>query len=590
MSLFDDIRKNIEELRKQYNIGKNTVSAVRDYVAETYQPTSPTRRVDDALVRGGHLLPRNIRNDPEKIRQYYSSPEARAAHAKSPDGRALDLTRDTLVSVGLGLQKVGRDFAEGVKRGEEIEAEILPKWLPQQARAKSGFNAGIARFAGEDIIGSYGRTSERLGRDPVGVVESISKLPEQVKREGVLDTLASPGAEDLFNAMDVVPGIGLVAGGIADVSKLRKLGKLDDAAKLGKFPKILKRIKTLLPSKGGLDAAEEISTKLGPQELLAAKGKDTENLAKILSDVARKPEELASTSKKLSTVSSYGDIIPPEDADKVIRAVDKKVNLLDWLRTPDRVLRKIGLGEEADLLRKKYDDYLQELPVEIDKITGWFNRVKDIPDSEKRIFKYLDGQKIELSDVELNVAGEIKTYLSEWADKLKLPEDKRIANYITHIFEKDFIQKEFDPELAKIIADKIPGSVYDPFLQKRLGKLGFKENVWEALDAYVKRGTRKYNMDQALEVISRKSDALDLESWNYVKKLIDKVNLRPADVDNYMDNLIKQSPLGYKFGVRPTALLSRRFRQMTYRGTLGGNIGSALKNLTQGVNTYAKAW
>jgi hypothetical protein len=111
----------------------------------------------------------------------------------------------------------------------------------------------------------------------------------------------------------------------------------------------------------------------------------------------------------------------------------------------------------------------------------------------------------------------MQTYLKEWADKLDLPYDKRIASYITHIFEKDFIKKDFDEDLAKIIADKIPGSVYDPFLQERLGKQGYVEDVFRALDAYTKRAVRKYNMDGALESLSKGGERLPLESWNYVK-------------------------------------------------------------------------
>ncbi len=261
-----------------------------------------------------------------------------------------------------------------------------------------------------------------------------------------------------------------------------------------------------------------------------------------------------------------------------------KVNLLDYLRTPDRVLTKIGLGEEAKLLKQKYRDYVLDLPKELDKVTAWY---KQSPESSQNIFKYLDGQEISLNPKELQIANEIKSYLSEWADKLKLPKDKRIASYITHLFEEDFISKEFDQDLAKLISDKIPGSVYDPFLQKRLGKLGYKEDVWEALDAYVKRATRKYHMDQALGPLKQASQKLDLESTNYIKRLADRANLRPTEVDNLLDNFVK-SVAGYRFGVRPVANLTKSVRRVIYRGTLGLNIGSATRNLTQGANTYAK--
>ncbi len=297
---------------------------------------------------------------------------------------------------------------------------------------------------------------------------------------------------------------------------------------------------------------------------------------------AQKAAEKANT--KIETLSNI--------LDKPGTNVKNKVGLLDYLRTPDRVLNKIGLGEQAKLLRQKYSDYIIQLPKEIAKVTAWS---KEVPKGENQnLFRFLDGQKldvagnpIKLSPEAQKVAGEIKSYLGNWADQLGLPKDKRITNYITHIFDKDFIQKEFDPEIAKMIQDRVAGSVYDPFVMQRLGKLGFKEDTWAALDAYVKRATRKVNMDVALEQVSKVADNLEQSQFNYVKQYIDRVNMRPTQLDNLLDNTIKQI-VGYKFGQRPTTYLSSQIRKAIYRGTLGLNVGSALKNLTQGVNTYAK--
>lgn len=265
--------------------------------------------------------------------------------------------------------------------------------------------------------------------------------------------------------------------------------------------------------------------------------------------------------------------------------VKQKVNLLDYVRTPDRVLQKMGLGDEAKLIRKKHEDYMRELPENINQITKWANQVSK--ESNQRIFQYLDGQKITLDANELKVANEIRDWLKVWADRLNLPEDRRITNYITHLFDKELIEKEFDPEIARLIRDKIPGSVYDPFVQERLGKLGFKEDTWGALDAYVKRATRKVHMDEALEKVSAKADMLEDSQFRYVKAYVDRINLRPTAMDNLIDNGIK-SIIGYRLGQRPTTVVTRTIRQMVYRGTLGLNAGSALRNLSQGVNTYAK--
>lgn len=272
---------------------------------------------------------------------------------------------------------------------------------------------------------------------------------------------------------------------------------------------------------------------------------------------------------------------------QVEKTVKDKVHIMDYFQTPEFVLKKLGLSAESDLLHTAYHSFRTQIKVEIGKIIDWKKEVAGIPDASKNIFKYLDGQNVKLSTTERLVGNQIREYLAEWADKLDLPKDNRIQHYITHIFEPDFLQKEFDPELARIITDRVAGSVYDPFLEQRLGKMGYKQDVFGALDAYVKRATRKVNMDPALEALKKAAGELDVESGKYIARLSHRINLRPTEVDNLVDNLFK-SIFGYKFGTRPVARISNTVRQMVYRGTLGLNLGSALRNLTQGVNTYAK--
>ncbi len=269
-----------------------------------------------------------------------------------------------------------------------------------------------------------------------------------------------------------------------------------------------------------------------------------------------------------------------------VNDVKNRVNIFDYLKTPNRVLTKIGMGKEARALRVAYDKYTAELPVEIGRISDWAARA-DSPASTVPIFQWLDGDKVSLSPNDLQIAKEIKTYLKEWATKLNLPEDGQITNYITHLFPKTEA-KELDPAVAALIrSDKVASSVYDPFLQKRVGKPDYIRDAWVALDAYVKRAVRKYNMDPVLEVVSRKAEGLDDASFNYVKGRIDRVNLRPTDIENLFDNAIKASPIGYKYGARPFTAKSSQARQMVFRGLLGLNPGSALRNLQQSTNTYA---
>lgn len=282
----------------------------------------------------------------------------------------------------------------------------------------------------------------------------------------------------------------------------------------------------------------------------------------------------------------------------------KRVHILDYFATPEFVLEKVGLARGAEMLQLAKDKAANTIRKEFDTVTSWIERAKGQAkdgqvhtdgDTATLIFDWLDGQEKEvtpfMTETEIAIAREIRAYLKQWADRLGLPEENRIGKYITHIFERSTEGKEsqfLDPELAAIMAENVAKSVYDPFLQKRLGKQDYIHDVWRALDAYIKRASRKEAMDPALEEIARMAEKLDGETYNYVKALSHRVNMRPTEIENAMDSFITQTPIGHYFTDRPTAFLSRKVRQMFYRGTLGLNIGSAMRNLTQGANTYAK--
>lgn len=310
----------------------------------------------------------------------------------------------------------------------------------------------------------------------------------------------------------------------------------------------------------------------------------------------------------------HGNDIPPDVSmreliEKTVTPVTRKVNILDtYLRTPDRVMTKIGFGTEAKDLRRAMDGYWKELPKNLAKIGEWS---KVVPaKSNERIFRFLDGQAIDLRPDEHLVASEIKKWLKEWADRLGIEEDRRVSDYITRIFANDTPQ-EFDEELEKIITDTVPGSVYNPFTLRRLGARGYKMDTWKALEAYVKRGTRKVYMDPVLEKIEARTGhelaTTDLEKsqFKYIQRYINNINMRPSETDESIDNLIKtiftnktvakiyggirKGSLGIlpEVGQRPVASITRFMRQMTSRAMLGLNPGSALRNISQGMNTYA---
>jgi len=275
----------------------------------------------------------------------------------------------------------------------------------------------------------------------------------------------------------------------------------------------------------------------------------------------------------------------PNIVGKIKTSPDKKVNILDYLRTPKYVLEKIGLSKNTKELSTSYNNYLKELPKNLNKVTQWAKQVSK--EGNTKIYQWLDGNKsVQLNPTEMKVAGEVKQWLGEWADRLGMKRDERVSDYITHIFPKG-AQGEFDEEIAKLIRNKVPGSVYDPFLLQRQGAEGYIEDTWKALDAYAKRATRKVNMDEALNSLQKTSEKLESSQFDYIKSYADRINMRPTKLDTLVDNGIKKV-IGYKLGARPTNELTRSARKIVSRAKLGLSFSSALKNLTQGVNTFTE--
>lgn len=275
---------------------------------------------------------------------------------------------------------------------------------------------------------------------------------------------------------------------------------------------------------------------------------------------------------------------------------EARADALDYLATPEFVLERLGLNKAGEMLHDAQDAYLSTRDAELAHIADWKAQAGTRPYAATRIFRYLDGREKEvhgeMSPEELAVAREIRGYLKGWADRLHLPEDNRIARYITHLFEPGGEIPEIDmfddPELSAIMQDRAAGTVYDPFLQQRLGKRGYVEDVWRALDAYVKRASRKEAFDPVLDQIRLQSKGLDQRTYDYLAALTHRINMRPTKIDGLIDDFVTHRLGVTRFTPRPVAYISRVLRTGYYRGLLGLNVSSALRNLSQGANTYAK--
>lgn len=573
----------------------------------------------------------DVLSRPEIARKIAASPRARATlpQAQRLIRDARTARRQTTPFRAIKQELIDVPVRQGRQKRQKRVKELTAKGIPLQRAQGTVFGERVIDFAPIGAISSkfagparklpkfISRGIKRLtSRKPLDNLFQELDAVEQVIRKTsrtIKDDLVATRARNAVEALRKNP----TPENIRKANEALKFGNIR-AQKLAKPEFAIKKLPDITDPQAGAIVPGEIleaakrpfrrllkrqdvsSVKLISKGLQTARdtaaGKLTRRLPQLVAErratfealgtpLAKDGRAKVSISKKIAA-STGARLRDSKSLDNVIGDVSakEKINIIDLFRTPTKILNKIGLGKEGKALEQSWDAYKSELPSHIDKIGEWLKRLGG-KNASVRVFRNLDGQKVRLTKVEQDVANEINEYLKVWANRLDLPEDKRIASYITHLFDDSFKGKEFDPEIARLITDKVAGSVYDPFLQKRLGARGYKEDLGLALQAYAKRGVRKANMDPALAILKKSSKKLEQSQLKYVERLSSRINMRPTEIDSWIDNSARS--LGVK-SQRPTMRASQFVRMLGFRGALGANVGSAVRNLTQVNNTFAK--
>ena len=247
----------------------------------------------------------------------------------------------------------------------------------------------------------------------------------------------------------------------------------------------------------------------------------------------------------------------------------------------------------------------------------WKQIVGTNKQTARRLFQYLDG-KLNLETLaknhpkyekELLVGNQMKTYfdyLLRIQNKNRLERGlkpvKGVDKYITHVFDglkKQAIQEKYP--FPDYISDQVelvpPKEANQPYLKSRRGLLGYKENVWSAMDAYAYR-TGDYINDNGLRHINRivkflkaeisvnehtgKESPIDLKG---IKENLTDWSVRytgqPGKIDHMFNAAIKKLPPEIRQHVGSIEKLSGIMRNLKYIGAMGWRPKLALRNLGQ---------
>lgn len=287
-----------------------------------------------------------------------------------------------------------------------------------------------------------------------------------------------------------------------------------------------------------------------------------------------------------------------DNSNDIPSLVKGRVHFYDYFRPRTNFLKSIGAEKEAQLLEKSLKgrtkaDYQDKIVFK-----DWAKAL-DSEESNLRVFQFLDGKKMNLTQNEQIVAAEIRAWLNGKAEAQGLNPETMIGDYITHLF-KNTKDKKFDPDLAKLQEVTKP-KISNKFLKKREGNEGYEEDLFAALRAYSHASNRNIYMKPAVEALNKLTTpkykyvtdpatgkkkreiigggSVDDRTGNFITNYGNSITGQKNGIDKAMDNF---------FGGERSTKFQRKTRTLIYNATLGGNQSTWMNNLMQGVNTFTE--
>jgi hypothetical protein len=311
-----------------------------------------------------------------------------------------------------------------------------------------------------------------------------------------------------------------------------------------------------------------------------------------------------------------------EDSGRIFGNNDKSPGALSWyVGTPTSVLKSWGEWGKmaADSLEEANYKYSKHRGTFIIQLRDW-NKALGGRESAKNVFDSLDGKKVDLNESEMAVRDEMKQYFSDMADQLGLDKDRRIQDYVPHMFESTFgkkfdstdlaiqklrsgvdeqgnklsqaqihaIEKDLsgiDAETMQYIARNSSWKVKNGFLERRTGAEGYSDNLINTLNAYDHMAAKKVWMEPTMKDLNAVSGQLNGEQQKYLMALFN--NIRGTQktkiettVNSVTDQLFKTEDSTGKF--------LRGYRRITNASMMGGSLSTVLKNLQQMANVASE--
>ena len=540
------------------------------------------------------------------------------------------------------MQEILRQVAAG--NTPESPGEVLPTTFGQKEfEAKDVVSRSLAGAGGSlgTVTSTIGKGLELLGRPQEALFGAI--IDEENRAQGFLRGLT--GEED-FTATDVLKTFGVEDPGwksraavtvLADPLLVASFLALPSKGRLG-----VQAVRAI----GRTKRARQMGLRSGQLEVKAQRLKDTQ----IIDDVIGKPKQKVFdfAKSKAKTPQQLADDIERriakrfKDEDLVVarKAKEEVLNMAQSVRSESEFIalteetipvetllgkQRGGLFGVLDHMAMWIRDPQRVIPVQYKILESGYTTFEKVTVRQMKILKKvmgdikagseesrvlalaLDGDNAALAAVRtgkfkdtLGPTYDItRKYLDNIADRLKLKKGDKLSNYFPHFWDMSpkqaaLLKKlpDIPPEVLESVAPKIAFKN----LLHREGAKGYKLDAVEALEAYTLGAMRKIYIEPTLEAAKKSSKLLSTSEQKYLDNLISRLKGTSTFSDKWtaeIFNKVKQSitdvtGIGFNPSFRPATTVSLTITRQFYRGLLGMNFGSALKNATQSVNTVGK--
>lgn len=302
---------------------------------------------------------------------------------------------------------------------------------------------------------------------------------------------------------------------------------------------------------------------------------------------------------------------------------DRGVGLSYYATAPSKVLERFGdEGKQISNILSEATDSASIADQQVaTRVLGW-NKQAGGKKGMREVAKALDGDTesfSKLNDNQRVVFNEVRDMFKAYADSLGLPEGARIKDYLPHIMNGQTMDK-VDFAVMRLATGKnldgttltakdikeanaaIKGIDYETlqmikknsifkvgkngFLEKRTGAEDYSLDLAEIINTYTHAAHNTMYLKPAFETVKPLSESLSPKQNEYLSTLMGEIqNMHTADIDSMLDISLSRIPM---LGENAFSKGSSTTRKLIYDAMLGANPGSAIRNLSQGANTYAK--